>query len=543
MKNSPHIIPFILRSNWIRIPLLLSFVFVVSACIGAYFNLRGIIGWDDEIQYHLSRAILGEFGLNTMSLPNDHNRYYAPLWEFFLGLNTEFIFSFLRDPILVRHALTFALFPSTIVLTFLLLRYAAVPSETAALVSACIFGIIRYGGHSLMNVKDAPVASFYLLVSLSIWILLQKCHEKGFHPIRLIVLGIVAGIPFLLRVPLVLHGLLLMAFLVCYVCFVRNKQTKTWVQNVLVIGIPLLCYIGIIVALYPPYWTTNWHEWLKPFTVFGDLAPVTAVRLLGKEFGTRGGIPAWFSLVWIPIITHPLVFVSATFGFVVALYTRKSVGASFVLHIRRWKINVSLTRWLFITFLLSFAAIFVQAPYLYDEERQLLFLYPLVIVFGALGLHILSRRAQLVLTITIVVLSAMTYLQWGVFSYIYKSPFFNQNPRQFTGDYWGICISEAVNRLPEHMQSTIPFVTDVNAVANMQLVRLRSSLLVQDERMKDYRLVGGDPPEAFVRIHTNRFANPYDRLQGQRNPKLLSEITMPPNAPVCLTILYDAAQQ
>jgi len=515
-------------------------VITASVSMGFQLNLNGIIGWDDDIQYFISRAAIGEYGLSDKTLGQDHNGYYAVLWESILGLLTEYIFPSLRDPFLVRHAFTFALFPLTLVLTYTLLLHCKVGKANAFLCVSCLFGMIRFGGHALFNVKDAPASCVFLVSTLALWLLFCSILKSGTTLLKMSMLGFMAALPFLVRVPLLLH----IALLLSAISISLFHQKMNMKNRFMFFVTPLLSCSLTLVAFYPKFWTLDTAQLAKPFNIFNDFAAVGIVRAWGTIFETAN-LPAWYSLAWFPTIMNPIAFFVCCVGLFSLLIKSKTLPKSFSVSIGSLQINLSLIQWLWIVVSLSFAAVMIMNPSIYDEERQILFLYPPLVLLCVLGFHNWHASVQIFLGIAVLIFSSFSYTSWGRYSYVYKSPLvINRSSNAFLGDYWGTCFAKAVTVLPDVLPENVKTVhSSLNHVSILQARRLTNSVLYANVSFPTYEWVTQPVPEKYAHIEFNRFKNVMERFNDSRHPTLLWSDTLPPGETACAIFLYPPIRQ
>jgi hypothetical protein len=510
------------RSAFVAAALILSLAAGFAVCA------RDIVSWDDLSHLQQSRYLLSKFRLYPG--PVDIApvvRWYGPLWEFCLGIATEFFFSFLKDPIRVRHALTFAWFPLSLILVPVLLSRAGVKRSTGVLASSFLFGMIRLGGHAAVNVKDFPFACAFLLVSLYLWILLREGHARsGYTPAGLAGLGFVALIPYLLRPPALIHFPLLLLFLSLYYALIGPRWKAAVVPAVLV-----LAALGVVGAAFPAIWEDGWRAWLSSFSGFSRFPWTGAVRAFGRVIA-----PAQMSrsylFIWIPVILHPLVLIAAAAGLIMTAAGAKDIGHPFPL--KTW--NLSLRVWLGVVLALAWGVLLARMPALYDEERHVLFLYPPLLVFAALGLDPVKERYKNLLSAAIVAASLAAYAQWGRYSYVYKSPLVvGSGSERFMGDYWGVCVPLAVRALA----GLVPHGTDV-LIDGPQDVAVLESERIPGFGPYRFRLDGLFKPP-FAAISTNRFGQHLDLLlrdAASGRARLLWQASMPPGETACALAEY-----
>lgn len=430
---------------------------VLSILVGFALTFDGPVVWDDTARIVHSRWLLGQFGMLDVDFSGGSTTpYYAPLWELILGVANEFVFVGLRDPVWVRHALTLALFLWGLWALWVLLRRCGVDTSSASLGVAFVFGVIRFGGHAALNVKDAPAATVFLLASVATWLILQRCLERS-RTWSLVGLGVVAALPFLVRVPLLLHLAGVWALCLAIAVGAPKLGVKDRLRWAL---IPGLSGVAIIVALYPPFWTTDLAQWTEPFSRFGDHKIVVMTRVLGLAFPSNE-VPWWYGLLWIPVIVHPVVLILSLVGALAPLKEPKPLCAPLELRLGGRCVKISLRTWLWLIVAASWAAVMIRQPSLYDEERHILFLFPPLVLVCALGLNGLQDKAKFAIAAVVTVAALGSYAWWGRYAYVYKSPIIGERGSElFLGDYWGACIGEAVTVVPEFVPPKSPVKVD-----------------------------------------------------------------------------------
>jgi hypothetical protein len=518
---------------------------IASAAAGFALCARDVISWDDLSHLQQSRYLLSQFGL--FPGPVDVGmivRWYGPLWEFCLGLASEFLFGFLRDPVWVRHALTFAWFPMTLILAPALLIRGGVKRSTAVLAASFLFGMIRLGGHAVVNVKDLPFACAYLLVSLYLWNLLReghaRSHGRGYSAAELAWMGFVSLIPYLLRPPALVHFPLLLLFLSLYGSLVERNAPR-WKAAAVPAALILLA-LAVVAVAFPAIRVDGWRGWLATFTGFSRFPWTGALRVFGRVI-EPGRMSRSYLFVWMPVILHPFVLAGAAAGLVMTAVRAKGLGHPFPLKVRRFEWNLSLRAWLILILALTWGAVLARMPSLYDEERHILFLYPPLLVLAALGLDPIKERWKQLLSGLIVAASLVSYAEWGRYSYVYQSPLVASGPGRFMGDYWGVCVPLAVRAL----DGLVPPGADVlidgpDDVAALENAKLTESAFGRIPGFGPYRFrTDGEFKPPFAAISTNRFGQNLDRVLRDvalSRAKLLWRSSMPPGEPACVLVEY-----
>ena len=504
-------------------------VAVVSLLLGFWVTRHGPFMWDDMVRYFHSRSLLGAYHI-TGDTFFEHTRYYAPLWELILGLSSELYFGWLHDPFWVRHAFTFALLPLGLYTLYRLLRRAGISTAGSLLCISCMIGIIRFGGHALFNVKDFVGAMAYLVVSVWTWVLLQEGLRRKFSHSLLVKLGIISVLPFLVRSPLLPHfGLTLCAL---GIIALRHKHLSLR-RRVSIIGIPFLAGLLFTIVVSPAFWTFDIREWIKPLLFFADYPNWNGyTRIFGVAMNAEK-LPLWYAPAWIPVIAHPVVLFLSVIGVYLGIRHRRTIGH----HAR-----VPLLSWLWLLTGLSWAIVLLVHPKLYDEERHVLFLYPLLFLTCTVGLDVLKKEWKYICTATVLFLSCTSYLHWGQFSYVYKSPLVSIEPGDYLGDYWSTCAGNAVKAMKDRVPpGTGLEVIGSPAVAYITLERAKTSLFWSDPALQNYHYEPNKVPEElpYARIAYNRDNMLQTTLQDVKQGKatLLWEQQMPPGEPACVLVL------
>jgi hypothetical protein len=522
-----------------------------SIVLGFLLTYRGVATWDALPHLDRSRWLVHKFGLpssrSSDSLP-ELMKWYGPLWVLVLGILSEVVFGFLRDPMWVQHAFNFALFPVGLLGVYVLLVRAGVARSTALLTAALIFGLIRLGGHALVNVNDFPFAMACLLVTLYLWNKLRELHRASSFDGKvskktLIVLGVVSIVPYLIRPPVVVQVLTLVALLVFYAGFVARRSRL--VDRIALPVVPLLSAVLFMAAVWPSLWEPvrkGRMYWRDSFGSFLHFSWVGTVRVFGLvEVSNR--LPRWYPFIWWPVIVSPVVFVLLIAGLLGALRNPKLAAGGFTLETRWGPWELSLPRWLAFHTGLFWAGVLLLHPTIYDEERHLLFLYPPVLVLAAFGLDRLSERIKYALAGLVILTSLASYAQWGRYSYVYKSPIIgDRSSVRFSGDYWGVCVPLAVRALPDLVPAgsevVVPAPYDAAAI---QYERLRQGRFSGRPDFGPYLLESVTGSSHFYAILYNRMGYNDRAIEAARmgRGRILWRATMPPGDPACVLVEYS----
>jgi len=263
--------------------------YVAVLLLGFAFTRVGLSTWDSPAHLQYMRWLIGKWTGQEVPVPFETVKWYGPLWEYVLALFTGALW-FLRDPLWVRHAVTFTLLPVTLVAAGLALRASGESRGTALLAVALLSSNIRFVGHSLLNVKDFPFACGYLLCTLLLWSLLNRklAAPSGLlqRPAWLFVATLVAVVPYLLRAPVISHWLLLVG-LCLWVALLESRDVP-WKRKWWVALVPLTTGPLVVWVLWPTLWETGIRGLPESFGLFSKFTWVGLdPRFLGA--GRSGG--------------------------------------------------------------------------------------------------------------------------------------------------------------------------------------------------------------------------------------------------------------
>jgi hypothetical protein len=202
--------------------------------------------------------------------------------------------------------------------------------------------------------------------------------------------------------------------------------------------------------LMPAVWQEGWlHTYLRSVSFYAHHDHIGPNMILGRNFPSPMPMPWWYPFLWIAVgfdpFTLPLVIIGivATIG---PLFFTKS-GANKPTE-RDTLDSASFIRWWWLVTALSFAVLIVARPNLYNEERHILFLYPLLAILGGVGWQQASKQIRWLIAAVSIVSIVWSYSLWREYSLYFESPLVTAFTRQpLNGDYWGICYAKAIRTI------------------------------------------------------------------------------------------------
>ena len=519
----------------------LVFTYVVVLLLGFVLTRVGVTTWDTRAHRQYMEWLIGKWTGHDVGVPFETVKWYGPLWEYVLVLFTG-VLRFLRDPLWVRHAVTFTLLPATLAVAYGSLRASGESRGTALLAIGLLVGNIRFVGHSLLNVKDFPLACGYLLATLLLWNVLNKKlatpSDLLGRPGWLFAATLLSVVPYLLRAPVIHHWLLLVAL--CLAAALLDAKDLPGVRKWRVALAPLVSGPLVIWALWPTLWETGLRGFPASFGLFSKFSWYGHVRLFGRSY-LPTELPWWYAPAWIPVSWEPVSLALL----VVGVFAFAFVTVRGALRELTWSVSFPAERsslWVAVFALAPWAAVLVLRPVLYDEERHLLFAMPLVAVSAALGLRGLTERVKVGLSCLVLASAAFALASWGKYAYVYKDPLLHVTNEDFMGDYWGAASGAMAQALYDHVPSGsyVVVIAPPDPLLD-ELQRRESSLLMAAPAPKSFQLEDRGPPSGpFYVIAMNR--NGIDRkvledIAAGRARQIWAE-SMPPGNAVASVLAY-----
>lgn len=466
-----------------RKPVVYLAVLLVSVAIGFWLTQPGVIAWDDFFELRRSNWLLSQYHLAPPQETTTADKLYGPYWAFLLGVLDRYIFFSLEDSIWVWHAVNFALFPFGLFVLMACLIQAGVAPSTAFLSVSFLTGLIRFGGHALVNVKDFPHAMVFTIVSVGLFSFLRaKCQTAMQSTLRfreIISFMFLATLPYFFRTPLLIHYLGGLLFLVLFYFVSKKPISRSWLLK-FTLG-SFVLFLSWVVAVFPVIWVAGPRDWFKTFVNHGNSFADGPVRVAGEMF-TSQTLPWWYIFPFFVKAVHPAVLFLGLLGLFFLFVRKPSSAINWLISTKFGVVNLSLVRWLSII-TLGIGILFCLSPNIYDEERHFLFLFPMTFLIASLGFDFLPAKHKFRLGLVVIFLACVSYMQWGRFSYIYQNVLFAKpSLHHYMGDYWGVCQNFIVSDMRKfNLNTKYPvFVPEATEVLKLQMQRLQAKYGLDD---------------------------------------------------------------
>ena len=343
--------------------------------------------------------------------------------------------------LLARRPLVFLLFVISVIVFYRIARFFIRERFIAIVIAAAYAAYPYLFGHAMINIKDSPFMSAYLICTY-LSLRLAKSHLQGTtNAVLPAVAGLACATAFLasIRIPgfmiLVQYGF---TFALTEFSKLGGKsRTKLlrW-QN-------LVCFSAVVIPLvvlaYPALWLNPLHGVLAALKFMGWLPQPGCTLTWGQcmpPYATPTYLLGWF-VVKLPALTL--------------------IGLMFIPFALKKIIQDPFQRVAYLTILFGslYVLIVIVAlrARLYDETRQLLFLYPLLFLAGAIAIYFVSRKLLLIAALVCLPIFCWDQLSLHPYQYVY----FNEAARfldvdeLFETDYWGTSGAEHARLLSRNL--------------------------------------------------------------------------------------------
>ena len=316
-------------------------------------------------------------------------------------------------------------------------------------------------GHGLMNIKDTPFLFAWLLctyLALRCFFENANAHRSSNRPSykSLFLLAIATSWLLSIRISGILifieYGcLLISAFAVQFAnrrLFITQENIKFILARLFFFG--LIC-LPTFIALYP-------ISWRNPLEILNAISymshhPWSGTTLTAGRFIAPGQQVDFYLMVWL-LVKTPLIIIAGI----------AAIPLAFFLQWRLSKLdqltNKSiLAQWigLVISVIAILTALIVNRVGLYNELRQVLFLFPIIFIVGICSLYFISKKICLIGLL----LSSALFIWDNLTLYPYNYSYLNEIARlrpatqYFETDYFGFSAGRSARWINNHPQESL----------------------------------------------------------------------------------------
>lgn len=299
-------------------------------------------------------------------------------------------------------------------------------------------------GHSLMNVKDMPFLFSWLICTYFALIYFfpssaNPVRNRIYFPKILIPMAIATGWLLSIRISGVLIFIEYGCFFISASIFNKSNELKNIFHSHLrEIFQALFLFLSItaisLLALYP----ISWHNPREVFNAINYMShhPWDGTTLTAGRFIAPGNQVGLYLFVWLIAKTPLLLLIGIAFS-PWMLYKEISQNQS---NQEKW--SRPLAQWVGIaaTVVTIIVALIIKRVGLYNEARQVLFLFPLIFILGISSLFIISKRicyTGILITCTLFIWDNLTLYPYN-YSYVNEIARHRPAIQYFETDYFGI---------------------------------------------------------------------------------------------------------
>lgn len=422
--------------------------------IGLWACLNSGVSWDELTEYQTLninlQAVKGFWSgslIEYQKLLNYGDRYYGIGFHLVSNVVAKFAL-FINDHLIsLSHAPSEILFAHIAVFGAFVLSGLFVKSILYSLADnspMAILGMIAYLlwpyllGHSFFNVKDIPFLFVWILAT-SIYLNILQLWHSGFLlskkriTVQFAIFGLCTAWLLSIRVSGVMifieYAVFLMVYLLMGGCLIKRILTPGYI---------LAFAISFVLGLFflsPVYWH-NPLEFLNAISYMShhpwDGDTLTAGKLLGPKQFNLFYIPAWL-LIKLPVFV--------LLGWMLIPFVLYKAIKKQAIYINGTAL-LNLTS-LILTIVSILLFLLLLKAGLYNELRQILFIFPLIYIVGFCGLYYASKK---LLAIALVI-TALIFAADNIALYPYQYTYMNEASRQidignrYEKDYFSLSAS------------------------------------------------------------------------------------------------------
>ncbi len=445
----------ILRMRSVTLQRVAAVVLVCYIAAGCVVSLSSGLTFDDRMEQFTfgkivtaAKNLLGGRSEEYRELQSYGDRYYGIGFDFFAYPFQLALRSHLTT-VLPAHDVDDAmalgarpaillLFGISVVAFYKLTRWFIDEPPIAIAATACYAACPYLFGHAMMNVRDSPFMSIYLLCTyFSLRTVKRHLAGRTCGPLEMVTLGATTAALASIRIP----GLMILVqYAVTFLIsnrFGGVNRILTW-RNIASFFAVLL---PLVVLLFPAVWLdpvgqvfaglkfVGWYHQPGCTLTWGQCMPA---------YATPSYVGGWFAAKLPVLIVAGLAFIPAALR-------------------KLWSDVFRRTAYLTLLFgsVYVLVVIIPLRAHLYDETRQLMFIYPLLFLSSLVAVYLANHRIAFTAMLLSVAIFVWDQFRLNPYQYVYFNEivrFFNVD-RLFETDYWGLSAREHVRLLEADARS------------------------------------------------------------------------------------------
>ncbi len=431
--------------------------------------------WDEPTIYKYSDYAINAYHYlfrpqGLASFPFDLN-YYGPAYFMLANLLARFLMMVIPSWTIVNawHLVYFLTFLAAVLLIYLFAKRWM--SNGAAFGVALLFLTQPLlWGHAFMNPKDMPFLTFFL-ASIYLGFCMADAPAGSRRQIILVLAaGIILGLTISIRAIGPLAGLFVLIY-----ALAKNRLKAVYST------IPYFLLAGLVAYLTWPFlWKAPLADFLKSVHYMSQFPFTKNVLFRGQRYEADKLPRSFFPTILSLQLTEPLLILSLAGIVITALSLRRKENLEAMLLFLGW-------------FLIPATAIVISNSTLYDNARQLYFLFPPLFFAAGFALdlafkYIEAAPARAAILVIMILPGVYPAVRLHPYEYVYYNSFIRGTGgayRQFEMDYWGTSIQEAMQYL------------DANAPQGAGIYAFGPDPVVSQYARPDMKVLtsGDDPPQ------------------------------------------------
>lgn len=445
-------------------------ILVIILVVGSLYSVKVGLSWDELVEQHtfnimleaMSNGLKGDpkyFSINAYTDKYYGVGFYFPSYFIhrpFANSISAWLGVSLENAILLsRHMAVFWLFTLSSLYVAGIVYWLTKNKKYSCLVAIAYLLWPYTLGHGMINVKDSPFASVWIIcIYYIIKIFSDFLAKKQIRRLDLLALTFsigwllsirIGGI--LILIPLSLVGLMIIAH-----CFYSSYETSKCIKTAFIASFKFLkskfnsifFYASIpvffMLACYPIFWQ-------DPFEVFKAIKymsqhPWNLCTLTNGVCMPGQNVPILYIPLWL-IVKEPILVL-------VGILVTPIVFSKLIL--KKDYRAIGLMGVLLLSIILIYVLLVARKVVLYDEIRHVLFMAELIFIVGWVAFFLLSARAGFIAIILSIALFSFDNLK----IYPYQLSWFNEVARfseingKYETDYWGNVLSRLATHVNEN---------------------------------------------------------------------------------------------
>ena len=309
-----------------------------------------------------------------------------------------------------------------------------------ALLSLFLFLLYPYFfGHSLINPKDIPFLSFWIISTYIVCKIIKKLDKKETVPIKYIIyLSISTSLLISIRI---VGFLILLQFLIFIITFSEIKKEsflnllKNNIKNLFILIFSLVSFSYLLnpILWHDPREIINSLKWMSKYQQ--DVNTLT----LGESMKAQN-LPASYYFIWLFFKLPVLIIL----GFLLfPLIENKFIKNN---------LNKILTYSMIFTCLIILFLFILFDISIYNEIRHIMFLVPLIFIVSLNNLYLLNKKIFYISGILVSIFFVIENISINPYQYTWMNSFskFYKINENFEVDYWGISNKSLYSSIAKH---------------------------------------------------------------------------------------------